>query len=130
MHAVIYRLSRGRLLGRVGGHPVLLLKTFGRRSGRHRVTPVQYMPHGDAFVIVASNAGARLAPAWYLNLKAHPRAGAMIAGRHVELTAREATGSQRSTLWQTLTDADSNLETAATKSGRRLPVIVLTPTET
>jgi hypothetical protein len=41
LHAAIYRLTRGRLLGRAGGQPVLLLQTAGRRTGRRRTTPVR-----------------------------------------------------------------------------------------
>ena len=58
LHAWVYRRSGGRFLGRMGGQPVLLLQTTGRRSGQTRTTPVQYLADGDTFVVVASNAGA------------------------------------------------------------------------
>ena len=74
LHAWVYRRSGGRVLGRMGGQPVLLLQTTGRRSGQTHTTPVQYLADGDAFVVVASNAGARHPPAWYLNLRADPHA--------------------------------------------------------
>ena len=74
LHAWVYRRSGGRVLGRMGGQPVLLLQTTGRRSGLTRTTPVQYLADGDTFVVVASNAGAARPPAWYLNLRADPHA--------------------------------------------------------
>ena len=37
----VYRRSGGRVLGRLGGQPVLLLQTTGRHSGQTRTTPVQ-----------------------------------------------------------------------------------------
>ena len=74
LHAWVYRRSGGRLLGRMGGQPVLLLQTTGRRSGQTHTTPVQYLADGDTFVVVASNAGAARPPAWYLNLRANPHA--------------------------------------------------------
>jgi F420H(2)-dependent quinone reductase len=58
LHAWAYRRSGGRFLGRMGGQPVLLLQTTGRRSGRTRTTPVQFLADDDRFVVVASNAGA------------------------------------------------------------------------
>ena len=61
----IYRLSRGRVLGRVAGMPVLLLTTTGRRSGRLRTTPLTYFEVGDELLIVGSNGGEDRAPAWY-----------------------------------------------------------------
>jgi F420H(2)-dependent quinone reductase len=45
LHAWVYRRSGGRVLGRIGGQPVLLLQTTGRRSGRTRTTPLQYVAH-------------------------------------------------------------------------------------
>ena len=38
-HALLFRLSGGRILGRVGGQPVLLLQTVGRRTGRTAPLP-------------------------------------------------------------------------------------------
>jgi F420H(2)-dependent quinone reductase len=66
LHAWVYRRSGGRVLGLIGGQPVLLLQTTGRRSGRTRTTPVQYVAHAEGFVVVAANHGARHPPAWYL----------------------------------------------------------------
>lgn len=39
LHAWVYRRSGGRVLGRMGGQPALLLRTSGRRSGLSRTTP-------------------------------------------------------------------------------------------
>ena len=64
-HRAVYRLTRGRLLGRVAGMPVLLLTTTGRRSGRARTTPLTYFEDSDELVIVASNGGEDRPPAWW-----------------------------------------------------------------
>jgi F420H(2)-dependent quinone reductase len=127
LHAWVYRRSGGRLLGRMGGQPVLLLHSIGRRSGRTHVTPVQYLADGDAFVVVASNAGAAHPPAWYLNLRANPHARIDVGGRSVEVAAREATGQERVALWQRLTATNRYLERAARKAGRELPLVALAP---
>jgi F420H(2)-dependent quinone reductase len=127
LHAWVYRRSRGRLLGRMGGQPVLLLQTSGRRSGRPRTTPVQYLADGDAFVVVASNGGAARPPAWYLNLRANPHARIEVGPRSVEVRAQEAAGQERAALWQRLTAANRYLERAARKAGRDLPLMALIP---
>jgi deazaflavin-dependent oxidoreductase (nitroreductase family) len=127
LHAAIYRLTRGRVLGHVGGQPVLLLATAGRRTGRSRTTPVQYLADGDSFVVVASNGGAAHPPAWYLNLRADPHARVEVGPRTVEVEAREATGEERASLWGRLTAANRSLERAARKARRDLPVITLAP---
>ena len=69
-HRAVYRLSGGRLLGRVAGMPVLLLTTTGRRTGRARTTPLTYFEVGDELAIVASNGGEDSPPRWWLNLQA------------------------------------------------------------
>ena len=127
LHAAIYRLTRGRVLGRVGGQPVLLLETAGRRTGQPRTTPVQYLADGDTFVVVASNAGAARPPAWYLNLRANPHARVQVGGRTIDVRAQEATAQERAELWQRLTAANRYLERAARKAGRDLPLMALVP---
>ena len=127
LHAAIYRLTRGRVLGRVGGQPVLLLETVGRRTGQPRTTPVQYLADGDTFVVVASNAGAARPPAWYLNLRANPHARIRVGARSIDVRAQEATAQERAELWQRLTAANRYLERAARKAGRDLPLMALVP---
>jgi deazaflavin-dependent oxidoreductase (nitroreductase family) len=95
LHAWVYQGSGGRVLGRMGGQPVLLLQTTGRRSGRTRTTPVQYLADGDTFVVVASNAGAARPPGWYLNLHANRHARVEVGPRTVVVRAQEATGQER-----------------------------------
>jgi deazaflavin-dependent oxidoreductase (nitroreductase family) len=111
----------------MGGQPVLLLQTTGRRSGRTRTTPVQYLADGDTFVVVASNAGAARPPAWYLNLHANRHARVEVGPRTVDVRAQEAAGQERAELWQLLTAANRYLERAARKAGRDLPLIALIP---
>ena len=125
LHAWVYRRSGGRVLGRMGGQPVLLLQTTGRRSGQTHTTPVQYLADSDTFVVVASNAGARHPPAWYLNLRADPSAHIEVVGRSIDVRAQEATGQERAELWQRLTAANRSLERAARKARRDLPLIHL-----
>ncbi|MEO8690205.1 MAG: nitroreductase/quinone reductase family protein [Solirubrobacteraceae bacterium] len=127
LHAWVYRRWGGRVLGRMGGQPVLLLQTTGRRSWRTRTTPVQYLADGDTFVVVASNAGAARPPAWYLNLRANPHARVQVAARSFDVRAQEAAGQERAVLWQRLTAANRYLERAARTARRDLPLMALVP---
>jgi F420H(2)-dependent quinone reductase len=127
LHAWVYRRSGGRVLARMGGQPVLLLETTGRRSGLPRTTPVQYLPDGDTFVVVASNAGAAWPPAWYFNLRADPRARVRVGARSIDVRAQEASGQERAELWHRLTAANRYLKRAARKAGRDLPLLALVP---
>jgi F420H(2)-dependent quinone reductase len=126
-HAFVYRLSGGRILGRVGGQPVLLLQTVGRRSGQNRSTPVQYLSRDQAFVVVAANGGAARPPAWYLNLCAAPDASVRVGNQDVAVQAREIHDSERDDIWRQLTAANPYLDGVSRKAGRRFPVLVLAP---
>jgi F420H(2)-dependent quinone reductase len=46
LNVPVYRLSRGRLIGKLDRAPILLLTITGRRSGRRRTTPVIYLADG------------------------------------------------------------------------------------
>ncbi len=124
-HRAVYRLTRGRLLGRVAGMPVLLLTTTGRRSGRARTTPLTYFEDGSEFVIVASNGGEDRAPAWWLNLSAHPEATITIGARSHSVTARAATGEEHERLWPMITAAYPGYAAYAQRTTRPIPVVVL-----
>ena len=54
--------------------PILLLDHVGAKSGKRRTHPLIYVTDDDENrVIVASKGGVDKHPAWYHNLKAHPR---------------------------------------------------------
>src|SRR5262249_44640879 len=69
-----FRATAGRVGGSWTGHMLILLPDIGARSGMERVTPLGCFPQGDGrYVVVASNGGSPANPAWFHNLKAHPR---------------------------------------------------------
>src|SRR6266540_2171491 len=74
LHRGVYRLTGGKVGGKIGKAPVLLLTTTGRKSGRPRTTPLGYAPAGDGYAVSASKGGRPQHPLWYLNLQATPRA--------------------------------------------------------
>ena len=54
-HAAVYRMTGGRVGGRLPGLPaMLLLDHRGAKSGKRRTTPLVYMPDGDNLLVVAS----------------------------------------------------------------------------
>lgn len=126
-HAWLYRRSGGRLLGKIGGQPVLLLTTTGRRSGRARTTPVQYRELDGALVLVAANGGSRREPQWYRNMVASPEVVVQRGSEALAVRAHEAGGNERDRLWSRLTAANRWLAGAERRAGRRFPVMVLEP---
>lgn len=100
LNVPIYRLTRGRVAGKVGRAPVLLLTTSGRRSGERRTAPVVYLEDGGRLSVIDTNAGNRRVPAWSLNLSADPEAEVEVGRRRIAVRARPAEGAERAELWR------------------------------
>jgi deazaflavin-dependent oxidoreductase (nitroreductase family) len=129
LHRFVYRASGGRVGNAIGGAPVLLLTTTGRRSGQPRPVTLTYFEDGSRFVVVASNAGEDRHPAWWLNLKEHPDATVQIGGTTTRVRAAEAVGEERERLWKEVTRRDPAYEEYRLRTDRRIPVVLLEPTE-
>jgi deazaflavin-dependent oxidoreductase (nitroreductase family) len=127
LNVPIYRLTRGRLMGKVGRAPVLLLTSVGRRSGQLRTAPVLYLMDGERIVVIGSNAGNERAPAWSHNLKAHPQAEVQIRGHRRPVRARLTEGDERAELWQKMNAQYAGFEDYHERTSRDIGVFVLEP---
>lgn len=124
IHRALYRASGG-LLGANLGAPMLLLTSIGRRTGRERTTPLLYVRDGERLVIVGSNAGDDLPPAWWLNLEAEPRARVQVGRSLYAVRARKAVGEERERLWRRLVAAHAGYQDYLKRTAREIPVVVL-----
>ena len=86
-HTGLYRATGGKLGGRMGKNPILLLNTVGRKSGKKRVTPLLYVVDGEDYVIIASQGGAPTHLAWFLNLVANPETTIEVGDLEVRVKA-------------------------------------------
>ncbi len=129
LHRWLYRASRGAI-----GHRVpflnwrsLLLTHIGRKSGRAYTIPLLYLPDGERFVVVGSNAGDAKPPAWWLNLQARPEAQVQVGAREYAVRARLAAGEERARLWSALVAnfSDYARYERNLRGTRELPVVVL-----
>ena len=126
-HRFLYRVSGGRIGGRVVGMPVLMLTTTGRKSGEPRTNVLTYVPKGRAAVVFASNAGEPRHPAWWLNLAADPHATVQRGQEVMPVVAREAEGEERARLWDEVVRTEAGYAVYAERTTRRIPVVVLEP---
>jgi len=130
LHGFVYRVSGGRVLGRVAGMPVLLLTTTGRRTGRRRTTPLTFFRDGDEVVLVASAGGSDRAPAWALNLAAGPRAEITVGSETRPVRARQATPGERDRLWPVVTRTYPGYARYQARTAREIPLLLLAPEST
>lgn len=124
-HVLVYRLSGGRLLGRLGGLPVLLLSTTGRRTGKQRTMPLLYLEEDGALAVAASAAGADRHPAWYGNLVANPTVEVHTRDGRREMLAETAADEDRQRLYDQFKAASDQYAGYETKTDRQIPIVLL-----
>lgn len=133
-HPPLYRMSGGRIGGKMAGLPVLLIQTIGRKSGERRETALTYMPYSgpgqadeksESCVVIASVLGEPKHPAWYLNLQADSRIAIQVGSERIAVQARDAEGEERNQIWNQITEFSPDYEQYRAMTERRIPVVVL-----
>jgi F420H(2)-dependent quinone reductase len=127
LNVPLYRLTGGRVGGKLAGSPVLLLTATGRKSGQPRTTPVLYLADGERQIVIGSNAGHRNEPAWSLNLKANPEAEVEIGRERRPVRARVAEGEERAELWRRVNEQYSGFDDYEARTSRDIALFVLEP---
>jgi len=84
IHRVLYAIGLGPLVGRI----ILLLTTTGRRSGKKRVTPLQYEMIGDDCYIGAARG---VKADWVRNIQINPQVEVRVGAKHFQGTAEIVT---------------------------------------
>ena len=67
-----FRANDG-VVKRFGGLPIIILHTVGARTGKVREIPLIPVFEGERMLLYGTAAGSPSHPAWYYNLRAHPR---------------------------------------------------------
>lgn len=122
-----FRANGGKVGPPFEGAPVLLLTNKGAKSGKVRVSPLVYTKDGDNYVIIASFAGAPKHPAWFHNLMKHPNTQIEVGTETLQVTAKEANGSERDRLFQAQAEMMPVFHDYQAKTERKIPVVILEP---
>ncbi|HSG41584.1 MAG TPA: nitroreductase/quinone reductase family protein [Anaerolineales bacterium] len=77
LHRFLYAIGLGPLVGKI----ILLLTTIGRRSGKKRVTPLQYEMIGSDYYLGSARG---LQADWVRNIQANPNVEIRVGRRHVQ----------------------------------------------
>src|SRR5690242_15938379 len=121
----LYRVTGGRIGGKVQGLPVLLLTTTGRKSGKRRTVPLGYLRDGSDYVIIASYAGLPRHPAWFFNLQSHPEATIQAMKVQMQVRAEVANPEKKRELWARLLEAAPGYGKYEKRTSRDIPVVIL-----
>jgi deazaflavin-dependent oxidoreductase (nitroreductase family) len=121
-----FRANAGKVGGYFEGAPMILIHQIGARSRIERVNPLVYLPDGDDMIVAATMGGAPNNPAWYHNLKAHPRITVEVGTETFPVEATEVTGAERDELWRRLVEMRPGFADYETKTTRVFPMFRLT----
>jgi deazaflavin-dependent oxidoreductase (nitroreductase family) len=80
IHRLLYAIGLGPLIGRI----ILLLTTTGRKSGKKRVTPMQFEAIGSDYYVGSARG---LQADWVRNLQADPQVEVRVGAKHFFGTA-------------------------------------------
>jgi deazaflavin-dependent oxidoreductase (nitroreductase family) len=128
VHQWLYDATDGRIGRSLGGRPMLLLRTVGKRTGKPRTSALLYVPHGDAYAVIASKGGDPKHPGWYHNLVANPDIDVQVGRKTIPVRARVAEGDERSQLWKRADEINhGGYERYQALTDRTIPVVVLDP---
>ena len=130
---IVYRWSGGRatVSSWLSGIEISMLTTTGARTGRPRTLPVLALPDGDDVILIASNFGRPHHPCWYHNLRAHPHATVITAGRSRDFVVRELSGADRERCYARAEEIFPPFTQYPRWAGtRQIPVLRLHPTGT
>jgi deazaflavin-dependent oxidoreductase (nitroreductase family) len=120
-----FRENNGKVGGVFENIGVLLLTTTGAKSGLSRLTPLAYFTIDGAMVVVGSRGGAPKDPAWAHNLRATPEVRVEVGTESFEVTAREAKGAERNSLFDEIVSRQPEFGVYQSKTTRTIPVFTL-----
>lgn len=88
IHRLLYAMGLGSFIGRI----ILLLTTTGRKSGKKRVTPLQYELIGSDYYLGAARG---LQADWVRNIQSDPHVDIRVGGSYIQGIAEIVTDTSR-----------------------------------
>jgi deazaflavin-dependent oxidoreductase (nitroreductase family) len=117
---VLRRVSKDRIgVLDLVGLPSIQITVRGRRTGIPRTTPLQYVPDGDAFLVVGSNWGSATHPEWSANLIAAHHVTVRRRDQQFTASVRMLTGDEREQAWHKVVEFWPNYQIAHELAGGR-----------
>lgn len=121
-----YEASGGAEANEIIGLPVVVLTTVGAKTGKLRKTPLMRVEHDGEYVVVGSLGGAEKNPVWVYNVRANPLVELQDGPDKLDYQARELTGDERDLWWERSVAAFPNYAAYQKKTGRLIPLFLLT----
>ncbi|MFY1636725.1 nitroreductase/quinone reductase family protein [Solwaraspora sp. WMMB335] len=126
-----FRANEGRVGGILADSIVILVHHVGVRTGIARTTPLTCFPLGDQrrYAVIGSNGGSPTRPAWCTNLATLATTTVELGAETFMVTVESLDDDARDQLWSELFGESTGPGQFEARTGRRLPVFLLTRTD-
>jgi F420H(2)-dependent quinone reductase len=107
------------------GLPVIIVTHTGKKTGAIRKTPLMRVRDGNSYVLIGSQGGAPMNPAWVHNLRVNPDVEIRDETVVRPMRVREVEDDkERSRLWQLAVAAFPPYAEYQERTDRRIPVFI------
>jgi deazaflavin-dependent oxidoreductase (nitroreductase family) len=120
-----FRANGGKIGGRWEGMSLVLLTTTGAKGGQPRTVPLGYQMFDGDVVLLASNIGAPVHPAWFINLRTNPEVTVELPDTSYRARAVIPTGAERDAWFARAADDRPFFYEHQRKTSRLIPVVIL-----
>lgn len=122
-----YRRDGGQSATKRMGFPVVLLSTRGAKTGQTRTAAVGGFPEGEnAWLVVASLAGAAHHPAWFINMAKNPDDIWLEVGKErFKVRGESLEGNERAEALERIAAISSRYGSYQQKTDREIPIVRL-----
>ena len=122
-----YEATGGAEANDIMGKPIIVMTSIGAKSGLLRKTPLMRVEHNGEYAVVGSLGGAPKNPVWVYNLRKNPQVELQDGDVKRDFVARELSGEERQVWWDRAAAAFPQYIEYTKKTGRLIPVFLLTP---
>jgi len=105
-NSFIYKLTGGRIMGRLRGRPIMLVTMTGAKSGK---------------------GGAPRSPVWTNNLIANPDVVVQYKSKKMNLRARRVEDAEKAEVWPVCVEHYHEYDDYQKRTDRKIPVFVCEP---
>ncbi len=127
LNAVMYRLSNGRIMGKLQGREVMLVSMTGAKSGKQRTIPLMYVPYQQGVIVVGSQGGAPKDPVWVHSIRKNPDVIVQYKSKKMKLRAREADADEKAQVWPVCVEYYREYDDYQKRTDRNIPVFICEP---
>ena len=124
VNVFMYKLTGGRILGKLAGRPVMLVTMTGAKTGKERTIPLMYVPYKEGVIVVGSQGGAPKSPIWVNSIQKNPDVTVQYKGKKMQLRARQVDDAEKAEVWPVCVEHYHEYDDYQKRTDRNIPVFV------